>query len=103
MTPPSPRAQKIAEEIIDWYDVDGEGAREALVEQVARALDAEREWVADWFQGAFCIQAGVPTMGDGDERHARGDCEPCNIATAIRKLGHEAALADEEGFNDAGR
>ena len=53
-------------------------------EQIAAALtavrDEERARIADWYQETFCPRAGVK----GDEKHARGDCEPCNLAAAIR-------------------
>ena len=40
----------------------------------------EREATADWYRETFCPRSGV----EGDEKHARGDCEPCNLAHAIR-------------------
>ena len=47
-------------------------------ERVGRA--EEREATADWYRETFCPRSGV----EGDEKHARGDCEPCNLAHAIR-------------------
>jgi len=55
-----------------------------LEQEIAAALtavrDEERARIADWYEETFCPRAGVK----GDEKHARGDCEPCNLAAAIR-------------------
>lgn len=53
-----------------------------------RALVATRErqairGIADWYEETFCPRSGVL----GDERHARGDCDHCNIAKAILNAG----------------
>ncbi len=47
-----------------------------LVEEARRG---ERHETAGWYVEMFCPQMGIP----GDEKHARGDCEHCNMATAI--------------------
>lgn len=56
-------------------------AAEKIASALARAVAEERRRIASWYQEAFCPSHGVKA----DERHARGDCDSCNIAAAICK------------------
>lgn len=49
--------------------------------KVAEARREERALIADWFEETFCPRAGLK----GDEKHANGDCDYCNMAFAIRR------------------
>ena len=77
--------QAIEQAVKENDKIHEEAAVQLVRLRVEQARREEREACADWFRETFCPRSGV----NGDEKHARGDCDYCNMARALRARDQE--------------